>query len=78
MSKIPILSKYNGRRIGNKPKGTSSMELDGEKIMMMAEIEVLKKEKAAALERLAVTESVVNQLQTQIKAMNVSKNDQCY
>ena len=75
MSKIPILSKNNGKRIGNKPNLISSMQLDGEKMILMAEIEILKKEKAAALGRLDAAETVINQLRTQMKALHESKND---
>ena len=74
MSKIPILSKNNTKRIGSKPKPTSNMQLDGEKMILMAEIEILKKEKAAALEKLHAAETVVNKIQTQMKALHESKN----
>ena len=75
MSKIPVLSKNKDKQIYDKRK-CSNMELDGEKMILMAEIELLKKEKAAALEKLDAAESVIDQLQTQMKAMHESQNEQ--
>ena len=76
-SKIPIPIKRKGKLTGYKQGLASKMEMNGENMLLMAEIEVLKKEKDAALKDLRAAESTISVLKSEILVMKeIEKNQE--
>ena len=75
-SKIPIPIKGKGKLTGYKQRLASKMEMDGENMLLMAEIEVLKKEKDAALRYLETAEMTISLLKSEILVMKETVKDQ--
>ena len=75
-SKIPIPIKGKGKLTGYKQRLASKMEMDGENMLLMAEIEVLKKEKDAALRDLEAAEMTISLLRSEILVMNETEKNQ--
>ena len=75
-SKIPIPAKGKGKLTGFKQRLASKMEMDGENMLLMAEIEVLKKEKDAALRDLEAAEMTISLLKSEILVMNETEKKQ--
>ena len=75
-SKIPIPIKGKGKLTGYKQRLASKMEMDGEKMLLMAEIELLKKEKDVTLKDLRAAENTISVLKSEILVMKETVKDQ--